>query len=290
MRPKNWVPHPCRVLVFAARVGFRRVSFQNSQPAGPLLESVCLTNGKSLTLAELPRGMLQAMQQPTEQGAPNGESAPSVQESAPSPSFAGLLAALASPAQTTGDFSGKPSSIRRKSTSAWNDDDLADDVATLSYESALKVHARYRPTDQSLTQLPDPVPFCFDEVPAATPHPAPRIAAYPAPRAAANPQPEFNRLPPVQAERDLKDSSITIRMSKAECAQLHSRAAEAGLTISAYFRSCTFEAESLRGMVKDTMAQLRSAAAEDKPANPAPQPRRTHFGRFAGKLARLFTW
>jgi len=74
--------------------------------------------------------MLHAMQQPT-------ASSPSPT----SPSFAGLLAALASPAQTTGDFRGKPSSIRRKSTSAWNDDDLADDVATLSYESALKVHS-----------------------------------------------------------------------------------------------------------------------------------------------------
>lgn len=288
MRPKNWVPHPCRVLVFAARVGFRRVSFQNSQPAGPLLESVCLTNGKSLTLAELPRGMLQAMQHPTEQGAPNGESAPSVQESAPSPSFAGLLAALAAPAQTTGDFSGKPSSSEKRTASTWNDDDLADDVATLSYESALKVHARYRPSDQSLTQLLDPVPFCFDEVPASTPQPAPRIAAYPAPRATANPQPEFNRLPPVQVERNLKNASITIRMSKAECAQLHRRAAEAGLTVSAYLRSCTFEAESLRAMVKDAMAQLRSAQTQAKPANPAPPPRRSRFGRQATKLARLF--
>jgi hypothetical protein len=90
----------------------------------------------------------------------------------------------------------------------------------------------------------------------------------------------------VQAERDLKDSSITIRMSKAECAQLHSRAAEAGLTVSAYLRSCTFEVESLRGMVKDTMAQLRSVTAE---ANPAPQPRRSRLGSQTGKLARLFT-
>jgi hypothetical protein len=89
----------------------------------------------------------------------------------------------------------------------------------------------------------------------------------------------------VQAERDLKDSSITIRMSKAECAQLHRRAAEAGLTVSAYLRSCTFEAESLRAMVKDTMAQLRSAQTQPKPANPAPPPRRSGVG----KLARLFS-
>jgi hypothetical protein len=91
----------------------------------------------------------------------------------------------------------------------------------------------------------------------------------------------------VQAERDLKNSSITIRMSKAECAQLHSRAAEAGLTVSAYLRSCTFEAESLRAMVKDAMAQLRSAQTQAKPDRPA-APRRSRFGRQATKLARLF--
>jgi len=58
-------------------------------------------------------------------------------------------------------------------------------------------------------------------------------------------------------------------MSQEEAAQLHLRAAEAGLTVSAYLRSCTFEAESLRALVKDTMAQLRaSAAAGKQPAAP----------------------
>jgi hypothetical protein len=59
-------------------------------------------------------------------------------------------------------------------------------------------------------------------------------------------------------DRNLKCASITIRVSKAECAQLRARAAEAGLTISAYLRYCTLEAESLRAQVKDTLAQLRS--------------------------------
>jgi hypothetical protein len=227
--------------------------------------------------------MLQAMQQQAQTGVPNEESS-SLGPSPTSSSFAGLLASLTSPAQTTGDFSAKPS-FSRKSASTWNDDDLADDVATLSYESALKAHARYRPTDESLTQLPDPAPFCFEEAPTPVPHPAPRLATYPAPCADSIPEPELNRLPLAQFERDLKNSSITIRMSKAECAQLHRRAAEAGLTISAYLRSCTFEAESLRAMVKDTMAQLRSVTAEVKHADPVPPSRRSRFG----KLSRLFT-
>jgi hypothetical protein len=213
--------------------------------------------------------MLHAMQQPT-------ASSPSPT----SPSFAGLLAALAAPAQTTGDFSGKPSSSEKRTASTWNDDDLADDVATLSYESALKAHARYRPTDQSLTQLLDPVPFCFEEASSALPAAIPQ----PALRRAANPEPEPSRLHAAPVERNLKDASITIRMSKEECAQLHRRAAEAGLTVSAYLRSCTFEAESLRTMVKDTMAQLRSVQTQAKPANPAAPSRRSGVG----KLARLF--
>ena len=246
--------------------------------------------------------MLHAMQQLTEAGvsndrssslgwkteAPSDWSALSEQESAPSPaspSFAGLLASLASPAQNAGDFSGKPSSPNRKSASTWNDDDLADDVATLSYESALKANARYRPTDQSLTQLPDPVPFSFEEAPAATSQPAPRFAEYPAPRAAVIPKPQFNRLPPLGVGRDAKEASITIRMSRAECAQPHRRAAEAGLTVSAYLRSCTFEVESLRAMVKDTLAQLRTVQIQDKLDTAAPQPRRSRFGW----LVSLFT-
>jgi hypothetical protein len=187
--------------------------------------------------------MLQAMQQPTETAT-----------SPTSPSFAGMLAALAAPAP--------------KPASAWDDDDLADDIATLSYENALKAHARYRPTDQSLTQAANPETYFLEKPEAAATVTAP--ALHPMPFAAnlesiATPEPE--RLRAAHFERNLKDASITIRMSKAESEQLHRRAAEAGLTVSAYLRSCTFEAESLRAMVKDTMVQLRTATAQ---LNPAP--------------------
>ena len=77
-------------------------------------------------------------------------------------------------------------------------------------------------------------------------------------------------------------------MSKAECAQLHRRAAEDGLTVSAYLRSCTFEAESLRAMVKDTLAQLRSVTPQAKPTASA-KSRRSWFGKLARWLAGLLT-
>lgn len=195
------------------------------------------------------QSMLQAMQQ-------TATPAPA------SPSFAGLLAALATPAQ--------------QRALAWNDDDLADDVATLSYERALRAHARYIPvdpadlSDRSLLKPANPGPLHSNEVhpPDAPPY-APGVTPQTAtdrrlPQSSADSQAEATLGLPTALERNLKSASITIRLSKAESAQLRRRAAEAGLTVSAYLRSCTFEAESLRALVKDTLAQLRSAPVQDK--------------------------
>ncbi len=172
------------------------------------------------------------------------ESSPNSAASSAAPTFAGLLAGFAG----VGSSAAPP----------WNDDRLANDSVTLSYERALRNHARYRP--------PSP-----PEEPAAAPYAQPRDV--PRPAAPASSRPAFLR--------ELKCASITIRLSEAECAQLRTRAADAGLTVSAYLRSCTFEAESLRALVKDTMAQLRSASV----AKPSPvQPVRRSW------LARLLAW
>jgi hypothetical protein len=159
-----------------------------------------------------------------------------------------------------------PSSAAADREPVWSDEGFADDYATLSYERALRAHARYRPqdatpsaTDSSLTQLADPQPTRISKASPAAPAPA---AATATPRAAASSYGEIQAQTvsglPAALDRNLKSASITIRMNRAECAQLHKRAAEAGLTVSAYLRSCTFEAESLRALVKDTLAQLRS--------------------------------
>jgi hypothetical protein len=57
--------------------------------------------------------------------------------------------------------------------------------------------------------------------------------------------------------------TVTIRMSPAECAQLRERAAEAGLTMSAYIRSCVLEAEALRTQVKQALQELRSPVDQE---------------------------
>jgi hypothetical protein len=250
------------------------VLFQDKQQACPLLKSARVLHGRFLTLATRPRGILHAMQQTT---------APS--PSPTSPSFAGLLAALAAKAQNSGDPGDGPLPQKKKPAFDWNDDGLEDDVITLSYERALRANARYHspsPTDDSLTQAANPgLTHRQEASPAAS-----AATSQPAAPPAAKPRPESDRSCAAPLERNLKDASITIRMSQAECAQLRRRAAEAGLTVSAYLRSCTFETESLRAMVKDTLAQLRSATATAKPAA-APRPSRPRG--MACWLARLRT-
>ena len=233
------------------------------------------------------------MEQATESGIPADRSSSQGWESASSSSFAGLLAALTEPAQPAGIPGDGSLSTKRRPAPAWNDDDLADDVAILSYESALKAHARYRPSqvsDQSLTQPANAEPYSYEEAYSDLPLAAQKQVArhIPGLEPMATPAPGSSPYRTAPFERNLKDASITIRMSKEECAQLHRRAAEAGLTVSAYLRSCTFEAESLRAMVKDSLAQLRSVTAQAKPADAAP-PRRPWFGKLAAWLARLLT-
>ena len=211
--------------------------------------------------------MLPSMQQPA-----------ATQPSPTSSSFAGLLAALATQASAASAGHGDADHVP-----TWNDDDLADDVATLSYERALRAHARYKSPDpvyrkpaamSESTAMPEPGP----EPRPASSHPAPRShasSAAPAlsPRSAPpSPADTVSAIPhsPAPApDRKLKCASITIRLSQAECAQLRERAAEAGLTVSAYLRSCTFEVESLRAQVKEALAQFRSAPTSGKPAAPA---------------------
>lgn len=191
----------------------------------------------------------------------------------PSPNFAGMLAAFVEPGQ--------------KRPPARDLDGLEDDVATLSYERALRAHARYRApeaSDRALTQLAQAeaeTVSIFEVLPDLNAGERPAIVEATFAVSAEDREPVVEALPAF--DRNLKSASITIRMSKAECAQLRTRAAEAGLTMSAYLRSCTFEAESLRALVKDTLAQLRTEPSEnDQDATPVAG------GRWFGWLRRLW--
>jgi hypothetical protein len=173
-------------------------------------------------------------------------------EALPTPAaatFAAMLSALADP--------------EKKRDTGWNDDELADDVATLSYERALRTHSRYRSADfddRPLAQSVAPSPVdCYETLPLEALPAADLVSQRATSTTYPGSPPETSAGPSTAVEKNLKRSSITIRLSSAECAQLRARAAEAGLTVSAYMRSCTFEAESLRALVKDTLAELQSA-------------------------------
>ncbi len=154
----------------------------------------------------------------------------------------------ASPANRAGGFASVLAALAastEKARSEWNDDDLADDVTTLSYEQALRTHARCRPA----SELP-PVQDAADGQQTKL-----RSKQTVAAELNSTRNGDVSQVPGTEGRRSKavaesrKAASITIRLSKAECAQLHDRAAEAGLTVSAYLRSCTCEVEALRAQV-----------------------------------------
>ena len=159
----------------------------------------------------------------------------------PSPgtrNFAGLLADFAAP-----DNKFPP---RRDA------DGLAEDVVTLTYEKALRGHARYRPLDE----------------PSAPP--ARLLCSEPALASSAGAEAGEDSVPSSVRARRLdkrKASSVTVRLTQEENDQLRQRAAEAGMTVSAYLRSCAFEVEGLRAQVKQTIADLRAAKSAAGPTS-----------------------
>lgn len=189
---------------------------------------------------------------------PMGQAATASKES----SFAGLMASFAARPQTDAE-------------PRWIDDGLEDDVAVLSYEGALKMPAEKAPASseaaptRSVLGAPKP------------PRPE-RNPDWKNSEISARPQKltitEVDGPQRFGLEKNLKQASVTIRVSEAECAKLRARAAESGMTVSAYLRSCAFEVESLRAQVKAALAQMRTPAEEKAPAG---VPRRTLLQRVA---------
>ena len=247
----------------------RAVPFRNRQRFLPIRESFG-SGAREISHARgPPRRMLQPMQEPA-------ESSPSLSAA----SFASLLASLAAPA---------PEPVRDPEPApAPNCDAFAEDICTLSYEQALRAHARYRPAD--VAELPRPRA-------AGSAQRRRSVATSPRNAASASPAAHTRQAPvaPKAAKRcsavpreSRKSASITIRLSEAEGAQLRARAAEAGLTVSAYLRSCAFEVEALRTQVKQALIEFRSTASTEEQSSPqrafSPLPtwRARLFPRWAG--------
>ncbi len=115
-----------------------------------------------------------------------------------------------------------------------------DDTLSLSYEEALKKHTR-RPLADEMSRIGELA-----------------AAELQTRRAGFVPQEQFEAAAPLI---NAKAASITLRMSKEESAILRKRATVAGITVSAYIRSCIFEAEELRAQVKNALAEIRLSRA-----------------------------
>jgi hypothetical protein len=65
---------------------------------------------------------------------------------------------------------------------------------------------------------------------------------------------------------------LSIRLSDQESEQLRHRAAESGLSVSAYMRSCVLDAEHLRTQVKQALAEMRAFTGQTKQTEQARLP------------------
>lgn len=155
-------------------------------------------------------------------------------------SFANLLAT----------FTGAP----KKSNDMWDDSALLDDVTTISYEQALRSHRRVPAADLATAQLPAQMAPLSADTAASMPLTGAGI-------------------------KKRKTASITIRLTEAEDTQFHERAAAAQLSVSAYLRSCIFEAESLRAQVKEALSQMKTVSAPDPHISRELEPKRTNNWR-----------
>ena len=123
---------------------------------------------------------------------------------------------------------------RKLQDDEWDDSALANDVATLTYEQALLATCPSRAPETT-------VPVLHEQV-----------------RASESSSSAVHGLAHRTREKKQRSASITIRVTPEEQAQLHERASAAHLTVSAYLRSCIFEAESLRSQVKEALAKMQS--------------------------------
>ncbi|HWT65510.1 MAG TPA: hypothetical protein VN151_05305 [Terracidiphilus sp.] len=155
-------------------------------------------------------------------------------------------------------------------------DGLEDDIATITYEKAL----RSKPHKRSTAKSPSPRPNARTTAstrkqPVSIRGGAIQIAQ---PAHAPAPAPAPHR----------RSSRVSVGLTAVEHAQLLERAAAAGISASAYLRSCLVEAEDLRAQVRDALEQFRASATPVPQAAPEPeQERRPSFmARLLGRLRR----
>lgn len=185
---------------------------------------------------------------------------PADAQSSSSTGFASFLSALSSPISFEADRD-----------LDLNHEGLADEVATISYERALRRQASCRSSPENVEAVRPPT---------NKPSGNQRTSVFSSGSAVG--------MIASNSEQDRKAASITIRLSKAECDQVRRRAAEAGLTVSSYLRSCVLEAETLRAEVKEALTKFREHSSLD--SNAQPKPVRSGMYTWCARLLPLQAW
>ena len=70
-----------------------------------------------------------------------------------------------------------------------------------------------------------------------------------------------------QPEADQRRTILSVRLSEEELARLRQRAAESGISVSAYMRSCVLDADHLRAQVKQALSEMRSSLHRPEPVS-----------------------
>lgn len=137
--------------------------------------------------------------------------------------------------KSNGSFATLLASFTRKlQNEPWDDTALADDVVTLTYEQALGSARQARFPEPATKPLLD------------------NKARKPAESNLQPRKPQYSK-----GTKQQRTASITLRVTAEEQTRLHERAIAAQLSVSAYLRSCIFEAESLRTQVKEALEQMQ---------------------------------
>lgn len=142
----------------------------------------------------------------------------------------------------------------------WLDEGLGDDVATLTYEEALQRHGRSQAESIEAARKEVPIGAATAKGDRQANGIGAKTRKNPVVADDAGEDGSLWTAAPGRGPESRRSDSITVRMSTEECARVHARATEAGMTVSAYLRSCVFEAEALRAQVKQALAELRAAA------------------------------
>jgi hypothetical protein len=185
--------------------------------------------------------------------------APSPKSGPQSDSFAAFLARLAELPDWNSDAPVEPSVTHVYDESAEAGE---EDLASLSYEHALRTPTRKRP---------HPAANRIETSRFTNPSPKTALPKTAIPKSALAVQPSSKSLETRPFEiAEPRQARTTIRFTAGENKLLRRRASENGIAISAYVRSCVLEVESLRAQVERLMTEMNIHPCAPQPEYAVP--------------------